>query len=197
MSGLLYIHGFLSSPKSYKAQLIGQWLQINRPQYQFLCPFLKPYPEQTQLALETIVENFQKSSSGQLYLMGSSLGGLWATWLSEKYNLKAVLINPVANLDLFQHKYINTTLKNDHTNDTYKLSENDVDGFKRVLVESISCPENYLLLVQTGDDVLDYRLAVTKYSRSKQIVEQGGDHSFINLESKLDLALEFLESSEK
>jgi len=174
MSGLLYIHGFLSSPKSYKAQLLGQWLQINRPQYKFLCPLLSPYPDQTQRVLESIVENFQKSSDGELYLMGSSLGGLWATWLAEKYNVKAVLINPLANLDLFQHKYINTNLKNYHTNDTYKLSENDIDGYKRVLVESTLRPENYLLLVQIGDDVLDYRLAVTKYSRSKQIVEQGG-----------------------
>ncbi|MGY8814551.1 MAG: YqiA/YcfP family alpha/beta fold hydrolase [Gammaproteobacteria bacterium] len=197
MSGLLYIHGFLSSPKSFKARLLGQWLQNNRPQYKFFCPFLNPYPDQTQLVLETIVENFQKSGSGQLYLMGSSLGGLWATWLAEKYNLKALLINPVANLDLFQHKYINTSLKNYHTNDTYKLSEHDIDGFKRVLVESILRPENYLLLVQTGDDVLDYRLAAKKYSMSKQIVEQGGDHSFVNLESKLDIALEFLETSEK
>jgi predicted esterase YcpF (UPF0227 family) len=145
MSGLLYIHGFLSSPKSYKAQLIGQWLQNNRPQYKFICPFLNPYPDQTQHVLETIVETFQKSSRGQLYLMGSSLGGLWATWLAEKYNLNAVLINPVANLDLFKHKYIHTTLKNYHTNDTYKLSENDIDGFKRVLVESTLRPEQSIL----------------------------------------------------
>jgi uncharacterized protein len=195
MSGLLYIHGFLSSPLSAKAQITGEWLRNNRPHYQYLCPFLTPYPDHSRNTLETIVEDFQKSSDGELYLMGSSLGGLWATWLAEKYNLKAILINPVADLEIFQHQYFNSVLKNYYTNETYLLSDKDIEGFKRALVNSISHPENYLLLVQTGDEILDYRLAEKKYFKSKQIVEQGGDHSFINLESKLDIVMNFLESS--
>jgi uncharacterized protein len=191
---LLYIHGFLSSPRSHKAQYMGKWLQQCRPHYQYFCPFLTPYPQQTRHQLEITVEHFQDTSTGSLFLMGSSLGGFWATWLAEKYNLKAVLINPVVNLGMFRHEFINTPLKNYHTPDTYTLTEEDIDGFSSVNLNSLSRPENYLLLVQTGDDVLDYRLSLEKYSACQKIMEQGGDHSFINFEGKVDLAMEFLEA---
>ena len=194
MSALLYIHGFLSSPVSEKARYMGDWLQQNRPNYQYICPFLTPYPHQTRKQLESTVEKFQQDAEGPLFLMGSSLGGFWATWLAEKYDLKAVLINPVVNLELFRHEYVNTPLKNYHTTDTYILSEQDIEGFSSAQLEQISRPENFLLLAQTGDAVLDYRLAVDKYSGSRKIVEEGGDHTFVNFEEKVDLAMEFLET---
>ena len=136
-----------------------------------------------------------KTSTGTVYLMGSSLGGFWATWLVEKYDLKAVLLNPAVKLTLFDQGYINTPLKNYHTDDIYKLTESDIDEFHRVNIESISRTENYFVMLQTGDDVLDYRLAENKYAGCKLLIEEGGDHSFSNFESKIELALSFLEAS--
>lgn len=171
---------------------MGVWLTENRPNYQYLCPLLTPYPEHTRSILEQLVEN---NISDSVYLMGSSLGGFWATWLAEKYALKAVLINPVVNLDLFNRSYLNVKLKNYHSDDTYMLNESHIDGFKAVNVAVISKPESYLLLVQTGDEVLDYRLAINKYSGSKQIVIDGGDHTFQHFEKYIPEAMRFLEAA--
>jgi hypothetical protein len=193
MPSLLYIHGFLSSPVSAKARVTGNWLAQHRPGYRFICPFLTPYPDRTRRQLESIVETSPGGPDDPLYLMGSSLGGYWSTWLAEKYDLKAVLINPLVDIGSFEHDIINKPLQNYHTDDTYRLSESDVEGFSAVYIDKLSRPENFLLLLQTGDEVLDYRLALEKYSGSRKIIEEGGDHSFTNLESKLALAMEFLE----
>ena len=91
MATLLYIHGFLSSPLSFKARQTAQWLAEHHPEIEFLCPQLTPYPADAQKLLDSAVES---RFPDPVYLMGSSLGGFWATWLAEKYNLRAVLINP-------------------------------------------------------------------------------------------------------
>lgn len=189
MAALLYIHGFLSSPASLKAVQTGQWLQDNRPGIRYLCPFLTPYPHETRRTLQALVEE----SATSLYLIGSSLGGFWATWLAEKYDLRAVLINPVVDLALFRGQYLNTTLRNYHTPDTYRLTEMDVDGFRAVDTPVITRNSNYLLLAQTGDEVLDYRQAVKKYAGCRQIIEPGGDHTFTRFERHLETAINFLE----
>src|SRR5690606_11448377 len=83
MPALIYIHGFLSSPRSWKAQQVQQWLAQNRPDIRYHCPHLTPYPDETRQALETLVESLLPEP---VYLMGSSLGGFWASWLAEKYD---------------------------------------------------------------------------------------------------------------
>ncbi|NNE36876.1 MAG: esterase YqiA [Gammaproteobacteria bacterium] len=194
MPTLLYIHGFLSSPQSVKAVQMKNWLEMHRPDITFTCPFLTPYPDETRSTLENIIEHSLSGPDGIAYVMGSSLGGFWATWLVEKYNIKAVLINPAVKLTLFNEGYINEPLKNYHTDDMYRLTEPDIDEFHRLNLETISRPENYFIMLQTGDEVLDYQLAVKKYAGSKLLVEEGGDHSFINFESKIPQAVEFLET---
>jgi uncharacterized protein len=195
MATLLYIHGFLSSPQSEKAVQVKNWLSVHRPHIKFICPFLTPYPGDTRETLERLVDNAMMTSKANVYLMGSSLGGFWATWLVEKYNLNAVLINPAVKLSLFNQGYINTPLKNYHTDDIYELTESDIDEFHRINIESISRIQNYFVMLQTGDDVLDYRLAEIKYAGCELLIEEGGDHSFSNFESKIEIALNFLESS--
>ena len=190
MAHLLYIHGFLSSPLSQKAVQVNDWLRQHRPDITYHCPFLTPYPDRTQATLEGIVEN---NHADTVYLMGSSLGGFWATWLAEKYDLKAVLINPAVILSVFKPEYIRTELKNYHTDDTYYLTDVHVEIFQRVNTPDIKRQRNYWLLVQTGDETLDYRLAVAKYAECRQLVEPGGDHSFQNFDRHIPAALDFLE----
>lgn len=192
MPHLLYIHGFLSSPQSHKAIQVADWLKDNRPDLRYHCPFLTPYPERTRATLEQIVA---ASQPDPLYLVGSSLGGFWATWLAEKYDLKAVLINPAVKLSVFKSEYINTELKNYHTDDTYYLTDAHVEHFQKINTPQISRKGNYWLMVQTGDETLDYRLAVTKYSGCRQLIEHGGDHSFQNFDRHIPAIIEFLEES--
>lgn len=191
MAALIYIHGFLSSPLSFKAQQTHQWLTANHPQIGYYCPQLTPYPQASQRALEDLVESLLPES---VYLMGSSLGGFWATWLAEKYNLRALLINPAVRPQDFMPKYLEVDLKSYHTDDSYRLSAHHIDEIKAVDVP-VTRFDNYWLLVQTGDETLDYRQAVQKYSNCKQTVEQGGDHSFQGFERYLDDGLNFLLTS--
>lgn len=190
MPHLLYIHGFLSSPASHKAVQVKQWLAIQRPDIEYHCPALTAYPVQTRHTLETLVEQLLPEP---VYLMGSSLGGYWATWLVEKYGLRAVLINPAVKPGMLNPEYVNVELKNYHNDDTYILTEQDVEELSTVDVSEIQFHDNYWLMVQTGDETLDYRLAVEKYSGCKQLIEDGGDHGFQNFDRWISEALEFLQ----
>lgn len=185
---LLYIHGFLSSPASLKARQLAQWLQRHRPDIDFQCPHLPPYPEACARRLAALAE-----TGGPLYLMGSSLGGYWATWLAETRNAPAVLINPAVSPWQFMPDYLEVDLTGYHTDDSYRLSARHVDQIRRYNMEPLRHPERFWLLVQTGDQTLDYRQAVAKYEGAKQTIEPGGDHSFQGFERYLPEALAFLE----
>jgi len=178
MAALLYIHGFLSSPLSFKAQQTKQWLAAHHPEIEFHCPQLTPYPADTQQQLESLVESLLPEP---VYLMGSSLGGFWATWLAEKYNLCAVLINPAVRPQDFMPAYLEVDLKSYHTDDSYRLSASHIDEIVAVDVP-VTRMHNYWLLVQTGDETLDDRQSVEKYHACKQTIEEGGDHSFQGFE---------------
>lgn len=188
MAALLYLHGFLSSPLSFKAQQAQAWLAAKHPEIDYHCPQLSPYPAETQRVLEQLVELLGWQP---VYLMGSSLGGFWATWLAEKYNLRALLINPAVNPQEFMPKYLGLELKSYHTDDVYQLHAHHIDEIKAVDVQPQRL-DNYWLLLQTGDETLDYRQAVKKYAGCKQTVEAGGDHAFQGFERYLESGLEFL-----
>jgi hypothetical protein len=178
VASLVYIHGFLSSPLSFKAQQTAQWLARYHPEINFYCPQLPPYPAETQTILEALVESLLP---GPVYLMGSSLGGFWATWLAEKYDLRAVLINPAVRPQDFMPAYLEVDLKSYHTDHSYRLTAQHIDEIIAVDVQPTRLT-NYWLLVQTGDETLDYRQAVKKYAGCKQTIEAGGDHAFQGFE---------------
>tara|TARA_B100000809_G_C15103128_1_gene517695 strand:+ start:489 stop:1082 length:594 start_codon:yes stop_codon:yes gene_type:complete len=187
---LIYIHGFLSSPQSYKAQQVGALLGAQRPDISYHCPHLTPYPAEVQRQLETLVESLLPQP---VYLLGSSLGGYWCTYLAEKYDLPAVLINPSVRPYEMMLDYLEQPLKSYYSDQVYTLSAVHVDEIKAVDTPLITRPENYWLMAQTADETLDYRQAVEKYSACKQWVEEGGDHSFQNFERHIPSILEFLE----
>lgn len=188
MPRLLYIHGFLSSPASVKAVQVRDWLAQNRPDIEYLCPALSPHPEATRKTLEDIVAQ----SGAPIGLMGSSLGGFWATWLAERFDVPALLINPSTNPMGLLPAYLHRPVKNFHTDATYTLTERDLAGLARCNTPVIQRPANYWLLAQTGDETLDYRLAVAKYRACRQTVEEGGDHGFQGFERYIAPAVDFL-----
>lgn len=191
MPALIYIHGFLSSPLSFKAKQTEAWLAENYPSIGYHCPHLTPYPEVTRQQLEGLVESLLPDP---VYLMGSSLGGFWATWLVEKYNLRALLVNPAVEPQAFMPEYLDVDLKSYHTDDSYRLSAHHIEEIKAVNVP-VTRTENYWVLLQTGDETLDYRQAAKKYAGCKQTVEEGGDHSFQGFERYLADAITFLARS--
>ena len=191
MPALIYIHGFLSSPLSHKAQRVKQWLTDNRPEIHYHCPHLTPYPQEVCPLLEALVESLLPQP---VYLIGSSLGGYWATYLVEKYNVSAVIINPLAEPGRLIPAYKDMPLKNYHTDHVYQLDESHVQALMAIDTPQIKRLDNYWLMVQTNDQTLDYRPAVKKYSGCKQLVEQGGDHSFVGFDNWLGEIMNFFDN---
>lgn len=184
---LLYIHGFLSSPQSYKAQKTKEWLAECHPEIRFVAPELSPYPFDVRDTLTQIVEGLV----GRVYLMGSSLGGFWSTYLAERYDLPAVLINPACEPHKLLPRYVGQTVQNYHSEQSYHLSQQHVDELAEIGAAPMTKPENYWLMAQTGDETLDYRLAVAKYAGARQLVEEGGNHGFEHFERHLPATVSF------
>ena len=170
--GILYLHGFCSSPQSWKARELARALALRGLSERLSCPFLPPVPIEAIGMAEAIVARHD----GPLTAVGSSLGGFYATWLAEKYDLAAALINPVVAAPVSLKKYLGTQT-NLHTHETFEFTEEHVEQLRALEVPRVT-PSRYLLLVETGDEVLDYRQAVSRYAGCRSIVRSGGDHSF-------------------
>ena len=151
-------------------------------------PEIKPVPadaiEQLQQACEEIMQDYQ------LALIGSSLGGFYATWLAEKYNCKAVLVNPAVNPYELLEQYLGE-YTNYYTGKTWLLEKKHIEQLRQLAIDTITRPERYLLMLQTGDETLNYRLAQEKYIDCPSIIEQGGDHAFTGFERHFDRILAF------
>ncbi|PFG45276.1 hypothetical protein ATG66_3555 [Vibrio sp. ES.051] len=187
---LLYIHGFNSSPRSMKANLMREYCAKQRTDIKLIAPQIPCFPGQAAQRLLDIVEQYK--SDYKIGLVGSSLGGFMSTWLNTKFGFKAVVVNPaVAPYELLIDYLGEQT--NPYTHETYTLEACHIDELKALDVQSIASPHSFWLLQQTGDEVLDYRQAVDKFSGAKQTVEQGGDHSFVGFERYPAEIIAFLE----
>lgn len=192
---LLYIHGFNSSPDSHKARQLQAWLAQHHPQVACEIPYLRPYPAEAVAQLEALVERYL-SKGEAVGLVGSSLGGYYGAWLAEKYKLRAVLVNPsVRPFDLLG-RYIGEN-KNFHNNDHYVFEQKHVEELRAFYVPAHRHPENLWLMVQCGDETLDFREATAKYSPCRSLIEYGGDHGFQGFERWLPAILHFLQDSDR
>lgn len=192
MPTLLYIHGFLSSPKSAKALATHRWLRYHRPEWRYECPFLSSRPIEARSELEAQVSRLLEEDE-DIYLVGSSLGGFWSTYLAERYNLPAVLINPAVSPQRRFTELVGQPLKNYHTGQPFTLTQQDLEELEACDVERLHDTDLYWLLVQTGDETLDYRDAVKKYQGCRQTVETGGNHAFEGYEGWLAEIAAFFE----
>ena len=177
---LIYLHGFLSSPQSYKCRLLKDWLQEHHPEVVFYAPLVSPYPAEAAAALSTALDDFCRLHAGPIGLVGSSMGGFWSTWLAEQHELPAVLINPAVKPSRFMPGYVGQDLQPySGEMQTYRLQASDVDTMSQ-LEASLQPPlkGRYWLLAQRGDETLDCREAEEFYAGQQQTVEDAGDHSF-------------------
>ena len=184
---LLYLHGFNSSPQSLKARQTGEWLAACHPDIRFICPLMPPRPDGAIAAIEAATTGIDWT---QTLVAGSSMGGFYATWAAEKFGCKALLINPAVRPWLGR-EYLLGEQANFHTGEKHVMRQQDIDNFANYGVAAISRPENIWVLLQTGDEVLDYRQAVDFYRGCRVTVEEGGDHSFQNFERYLPEILRF------
>ncbi len=184
---IVYLHGFNSSPASGKARQLGEHMASLGRQADYYCPALANSP---RTAIAQVEAGLAQRRPESVTLVGSSLGGFYATHLAEKHGWKAVLVNPAVHA----HLLLRTALgpqTNWHSGEKWELTEAHLAELAALDVPAISQPERYLLLAQTGDEVLDYRDAVAYYTGATQIIEDGGDHGFAGFERHVQTILDF------
>ncbi|MDR2787555.1 MAG: esterase [Candidatus Accumulibacter sp.] len=184
-AGILYLHGFSSSPASWKARLLADALSARGLGDRLFCPFLSHVPDEAIGQAEAIIGGHD----GPLTVAGSSLGGFYATWLAEKYGLAAALINPAVTAPVSLEKYLGTQT-NLHTREAFEFTPAHLAQLRALEVLRVT-PSRYLLMVETGDEVLDYRQAVARYAGCRRIVLPGGDHSFTRFPEYVAQLIEF------
>jgi predicted esterase YcpF (UPF0227 family) len=180
---IVYLHGFNSSPQSHKARVMGEFMATLGLASRYACPALPP------LATEAIRAVERLGPDDSTCFVGSSLGGFYATYLAEMHAAKAVLLNPAIEPHVGLRAYLGEQ-KNLHTGEPYELAEAHLREWERLLVPRIT-PSRYLLIVETGDEVLDYREAVKRYRGAEQVVIPGGDHSLRSFPQHLPRILAF------
>jgi len=183
---LIYLHGFNSSPGSHKAQVLKRYMAERGLGGQYCCPALPPLGKR---AIAVVEAEIAKHPREAITLVGSSLGGFYASYLAERHDLRAVLINPA----VYPHEDLRAYLgvqRNLHTRQQYELTEEHLRQWEKLYLPTVRA-QRYLLLVETGDEVLDYRQAVKKYAGARQIVIEGGDHSLMSFPEHIPMILEF------
>ena len=170
---ILYLHGFRSSPQSMKARLMAT--HFAQTEHRFICPQLPASPASAmELACEFIED--RGDAARDWAVIGSSLGGYYATYLAERYGCRAALLNPAVrpDLDLGAHVGLLTAF---HSDAPFEFKPEYLDELAALRVETITQPERYFLLAATGDEVLDWRHMRDHYLGATQRIIKGSDHS--------------------
>ncbi len=183
----IIIHGFGSAGKGEKAMLFREYFKSRGNPC--IAPSLSYVPELAIDTLEQLIESYE-----EVTLVGSSLGGYYAIYLAEKYGLKAVLINPAVNSSetLKRALAMGGMARNYYDNTEFTWNENHVEMLQKYRVDEVKNGE-YLLLLQTGDDVLDYKDAVVKLPHVETVIEEGGTHPFKGVERYFERIVAFME----
>ena len=186
MPTLLYLHGFRSSPQSAKARATAQRVQrINaqrvaqgEPPIRWLCPQLPPSPRDAM----TLCRNLLGDTCGEnLSLIGSSLGGFYATWLAHTLQARAALLNPavdpardlrgqIGSLTAWHDPTLQFNFTAEHVDELHAL---EVGDLRAPVVE----PQRYFVIIAQGDEVLDWREMAARYRGARCVILPGGDHA--------------------
>ena len=183
---LIYVHGFNSSALSHKAGLLRERMSVLGLAQHFACPELSHRPAQ---AMAQLLALLAPHAAQTVTLVGSSLGGYYATRLVEELGARAVLVNPAVRPYALLAPLVGPQ-KNLYTGGAWELTAAHLAELRALEVDRIT-PERYLLITAAGDEVLDYRDAVRRYAGCEQIIVEGGDHGFRGFAEYLDTVIAF------
>jgi hypothetical protein len=183
----VYLHGFNSAPASVKARQLARALDARGRGAEFACPALPAHPTEAAAQIVALCDPLDPAT---LVLVGSSLGGFYATWYAERAGCRAVLVNPA----ITPHEGLRAWLgpqTNLYTGEAWTLGEAHLDAMAALAVAQVTRPERYLLMVTTGDALLPWDIAARRWAGAQQIVVEGSDHGFVEFEQHVDRVLAF------
>lgn len=188
---LVYLHGFRSSPRSSKAVMTGEGIKaISNLEYSFewYCPQLLASPKESMAMVE---DSINRTGADRIVVVGSSLGGFYANYLAEKYDCKAVVLNPAvrAARELAPHVGMMTAYDSD---EPFDFRPEYIDELRSLQVEKISNPSRYFLITAKGDELLDWQEMVGFYPGAKHLVLEGSDHGIADYADHLPQVLKFI-----
>ncbi len=186
---VLYLHGFRSSPQSTKARQVAAVMAAQFPHITWWCPQL---PASPQAAAELIATGTAAWPAAHMAVIGSSLGGFYATWLASQRGCKAVLLNPAVDPARDLAKYIGEQTAWHDPAERFYFAPEFVDELRSLQVGPLLHPERVWALIAKGDEVLDWHEMTARYPGSHQVVMEGGDHAISNFENYLPHVLTFL-----
>lgn len=186
---LVYLHGFRSSPQSFKARLIGQRMAELGRAADYFCPQLPASPAQAVRQVMQLIEREGRDVAPRdITLIGSSLGGYYATWIAEQAGCKAALLNPAVRppRDLANYVGVTTTW---HSGERFEFKPDYMAELAALAIDPITAPQRYFLIAATGDEVLDWREMVAHYPGARQRIVEGSDHGLSDFAAYLDCVL--------
>lgn len=184
---ILYLHGFRSSPHSFKARRLAGRLAVLNLGNEWRCPQLPVSPYEAIRLAQSIIGDTPPAS---LSLIGSSLGGFYATWLAEHYGCRAVVLNPATAPDETLDQFLGEQPLW-HGGGTIVVERRHLEELRALRVEQVTRPERYYLIAATGDEVLDYREMLRAYPDVETTLIRGSNHSISDFDDYLDRVLTF------
>ena len=184
---IIYLHGFNSSAESKKSKILDSYLEKEKL-INLESPNLNNSPKKAISQIEKII----RESSSRVCLIGSSLGGLYATFVADKYNLKSVTINPVVTNHISGMRDLVGSHKNFHSEEEYEFTLKDYFDLQKLGLEKLKKPLNHFCLIKMSDEVLDHNITFAFFSKSYVLSERGGNHSYDDFFAKIPLILDYM-----
>lgn len=186
---LLYLHGFRSSPQSFKAQRLQAWLRAHRPEVHWWCPQLPPSPRAAVALLRDGIAGWPQPASA---VLGSSLGGFYATVIAEATGWPAVVLNPAVDPARDLQAYIGEQTAFHDPQQRFWFRAEYVDELRALAPAAITRPGRYLAVIAKGDELLDWREMRARYPDAQLRLLEGSDHALSDFDEQLPAILRFL-----
>ena len=176
---LLYLHGFRSSPQSAKARITASWVQQHRPGVEWWCPQLPPSPRQ---AMQLLLDGVAAWPASGTAVIGSSLGGFYATAVAERIGCRAVLLNPAVDPARDLAKHIGE-IRAWHSDERFFFEPDFIAELRQIAPASLTTLQRYFAVIAKGDEVLSWVEMSERYAGCRITLLEGGDHALSDYEA--------------
>ena len=187
---LLYLHGFRSSPRSTKAQKMAEAVARLHPAVTWWCPQLPASPREAMALVWGTVGTWPHE---RMAVVGSSLGGFYATWVAERAGCRAVLLNPAVDPARDLQGYIGVQTAWHDPNERFEVKPEFMGELRALECGPVRDPSQYFAIIAKGDEVLDWREMVGRYPGARIKLLEAGDHALSDFDDHLPEVLGFLD----